>query len=63
LGNHQIAQLNVARSVAPLDDPRMVGFMARRDEINALAARSQGFVWRLTGEGGSATEHGRRRKN
>jgi len=34
---HQIVQLNLARAVAPLDDPVMAGFVARLDEINALA--------------------------
>jgi len=42
--------------VAPLDDARMSDFMARLDEVNALAEASQGFVWRLTGEGGNATD-------
>jgi hypothetical protein len=56
VGTHKIAQLNVARSVAPLDDPRMAGFVARLDEVNDLAERSRGFVWRLTGEGGNATD-------
>ena len=32
-----IAQLNIARAVAPLDSPVMVEFMAALDEINALA--------------------------
>lgn len=53
---HQIAQLNVARAVAPLDDPRLAGFMALLDEVNLLAERSPGFVWRLQGEHGNATD-------
>jgi hypothetical protein len=57
VSRHELAQLNVARAVAPLDDPRMEGFMARLDEINLLAERSPGFVWRLQGPGGDATEH------
>jgi heme-degrading monooxygenase HmoA len=52
----QIAQLNVGRSVAPMDDARMAGFVARLDEINALADGSPGFVWRLQGDNGNATE-------
>ena len=37
---------------APLESPVMAGFVARLDEINALADHSPGFVWRLqTGEG------------
>jgi len=53
---HQVAQLNVARAVAPLDDPRLADFMARLDEVNALAERSPGFVWRLKGVSGNATD-------
>ena len=53
---HQLAQLNVARAVAPLDDPRMADFMALLDEVNELAERSPGFVWRLQGASGNATD-------
>jgi hypothetical protein len=51
----EIAQLNVSRAVAPLDSPALADFVARLDEINALAERSPGFRWRLQGEGGNAT--------
>lgn len=44
---HYLAQVNVALMKAPLDDPLMEGFVARLDEINALAEASEGFVWRL----------------
>jgi hypothetical protein len=50
-----IAQLNIARMRAQLDDPVMAGFVARLDEVNALADGSPGFVWRLRTEGGNAT--------
>lgn len=56
MGAFQIAQLNVGRAVAPLDDARMADFMARLDEINGLAERSKGFVWRLQTESGNATD-------
>ena len=42
-----IAQVNIARMKAPLEAPVMAGFVARLEEINALADRSPGFVWRL----------------
>lgn len=42
-----IAQINIAHARAPIDDPLMAGFVARLDEINALAESSPGFVWRL----------------
>ena len=50
-----IAQVNIARMRTPLDDPAMADFVARLDEINALADRSPGFVWRLQTETGNAT--------
>jgi hypothetical protein len=53
--DRHLAQINVARMVAPLDDPRMAEFVAQLAEINALADRSAGFVWRLQGQGGDAT--------
>jgi heme-degrading monooxygenase HmoA len=47
-----LAQVNIARMKAPLESPLLAGFVARLDEINALADGSPGFVWRLqTGEG------------
>ena len=52
---YHIAQLNIARMVAPIDSDTMSGFVARLDEINALADRYQGFVWRLQTEDGDAT--------
>jgi hypothetical protein len=50
-----IAQVNIARMNALLDDPIMAGFVARLAEINALADRSPGFVWRLQSSEGNAT--------
>jgi hypothetical protein len=41
-----LAQVNVARMVAPIDSPTMADFVALLDEINALADGSPGFVWR-----------------
>jgi hypothetical protein len=52
---HHLAQVNIARMRAPLESPVMADFVAQLDEINALAERSPGFVWRLTGEGNDAT--------
>jgi len=50
-----IAQINIARARAPMDDPLMAGFVARLDDINALADSSPGFVWRLQTGDGNAT--------
>ncbi len=51
-----LAQLNIARALAPLDDPTLADFVAALDRINALAEASPGFVWRLQDESGNATE-------
>jgi len=51
-----LAQVNVGRTVAPLNDPRLAEFMARLDEINAIAEASPGFVWRLQSDSGNATD-------
>jgi len=50
-----LAQVNIARMKEPLDSPAMAGFVARLEEINALADRSPGFVWRLQAGEGNAT--------
>jgi hypothetical protein len=39
-----LAQVNIARMKGPLESPVMASFVARLDEINALADRSPGFV-------------------
>jgi len=53
--DYQLAQVNIARMLGPLDGPVMAGFVARLDEINALADGSPGFVWRVQTAGGNAT--------
>jgi hypothetical protein len=54
VGSH-LAQVNVARSLAPLNSPRLAEFVANLVPINALADASPGFVWRLQTEAGDAT--------
>jgi Domain of unknown function (DUF3291) len=54
-GTFHIAQVNIERMLAPLDDPLLAGFVARLEEINALAESSSGFVWRLATAAGDAT--------
>lgn len=44
----QLAQLNIAESRFPMDDSRMLPFTGRINAINAMADRSDGFIWRLT---------------
>jgi heme-degrading monooxygenase HmoA len=41
-----LAQVNVAYARGDETDPVMAEFMAQLDEINTLAERSPGFVWR-----------------
>ncbi|MEM1299200.1 MAG: DUF3291 domain-containing protein [Pseudomonadota bacterium] len=47
-----LAQFNIARARWPLDDPRMAEFTNNIDRMNAVAARSPGYVWRLEDEEG-----------
>jgi hypothetical protein len=56
-GHYQLAQINIARTLAPLDDPLMEGFVAQLDEINALAEQSPGFVWRLKTDNGASSSY------
>jgi Domain of unknown function (DUF3291) len=50
-----IAQLNVARLRAPMDDPIIDDFRMNLARINALAEATPGYVWRLQDESGDAT--------
>lgn len=51
-----LAQCNIARALAPLDSDQLAGFTNRIEEINALAERQPGFVWRMVGAGNSALD-------
>jgi len=53
---YHLAQVNIARMLAPLTDPLMAGFVAELDAINALADNSPGFLWRLQTSEGNATD-------
>jgi hypothetical protein len=55
MARYNIAQVNIGRIRAELDDPVMAGFVSRLDDINALADSSTGFVWRLIESQGNAT--------
>ena len=50
-----LAELNIGKFSYPTSDPRMAGFMDNLDRVNAIAERSQGFVWRLKGDNNNAT--------
>lgn len=53
---YHVAQINVARFRLPKDHPTNVPFMAALDHVNAMADASDGFIWRLVGDGGNATD-------
>lgn len=50
LSGFHLAQLNVARARAPIEDPSMAEFAARLEAVYAEAERAPGFVWRLRAE-------------
>jgi hypothetical protein len=55
MSEYHIAQINIARMLAPVTDPIMAEFVAQLPPINELADQSPGFVWRLQSESGDAT--------
>jgi hypothetical protein len=54
--SYQLAQINVARLIAPIDNPKIAEFVAQLEPINSLADAAPGFVWRLKSESGNATD-------
>src|SRR5215831_17118315 len=53
---YHLAQINIGRLIAPIDDPRIAEFVAQLAPINALADQAHGFVWRLQSASGNATD-------
>ncbi|MBW4603287.1 MAG: DUF3291 domain-containing protein [Calothrix sp. FI2-JRJ7] len=53
---YHLAQINIALMKAPLEDPVMAEFAAALEEVNAIADKSPGFVWRLQTPSGNATD-------
>jgi hypothetical protein len=51
----QLAQVNIALPLEPLDTPLLAEFVAALEPVNAAAERSPGFVWRLATEAGDST--------
>ncbi|MFJ8042531.1 DUF3291 domain-containing protein [Kitasatospora sp. NPDC096147] len=45
---HQLAQVNLARLLYPLDGPELADFVRALDPVNQLAEEANGFVWRYT---------------
>ena len=52
-----LAQINIGRIKAPLEDPSMHGFVSRLAELNALADGSDGFVWRMKDDQGDGNTY------
>ena len=52
---YHLAQFNIARMRAPLDDPLMAAFVDQLEYINSVADRAEGFVWRMQTEDGDST--------
>jgi hypothetical protein len=55
MGKFQLAQINVAQAKAEMDTDAMSRFVSRLDEINQIADKSPGFIWRLQSDDGDAT--------
>lgn len=50
-----LAQINIAKMLAPIDSPVMADFVSNLDRINQIADNSDGFVWRLKDDSNNAT--------
>lgn len=55
MARYHLAQINVGRLRASINDPLVAEFVDALDRINALADAAPGFVWRLQTEEGNAT--------
>lgn len=53
--DYHIAELNIGRLVAPVDDPRVADFVDNLTRINQLGHQTPGFVWQLLTEDGDST--------
>lgn len=53
---YELAQVNIARLKAPLDSPQLKDFVDNLEPVNADADGADGFVWRLQGDSGDATD-------
>ncbi len=50
MSKYHLAQVNIAKSLASMDDPIMQGFVDNLERINVIADASKGFIWRLKDE-------------
>jgi len=54
--NYNLAQINIAKFILPMEDPINADFINNLDRVNAIAETQPGFVWRLTGDGNNALD-------
>ena len=54
---YHLAQANIARFKAKLDDPIMKEFADFLEPVNKFAEESEGFVWRLTDDQGRSASY------
>ncbi|MFL1013553.1 DUF3291 domain-containing protein [Flavisericum labens] len=50
MSSYHLAQVNIAKRLAPMDDPIMQDFVNNVERINGIADHSEGFIWRLKDE-------------
>ncbi|WP_298237988.1 DUF3291 domain-containing protein [uncultured Algibacter sp.] len=50
MSEFHLAQVNIAKRLAPMEDPIMQDFVNNLDRINAIADKAEGFIWRLQDE-------------
>ena len=56
MSTFNLAQVNIAKRLAPMDDPIMQDFIKNVARINTIADNSEGFKWRLQDEDKDGTE-------
>ncbi len=54
--NYYLAQVNIRRLLASIDDPSIAEFVNQLDEMNQLAEDSPGFIWRMQ-DGDNSSVH------
>ncbi|GAA4808932.1 DUF3291 domain-containing protein [Litoribaculum gwangyangense] len=47
MSKFHLAQINIAKRLAPMNDPIMQDFFNNVDRINGIAENSEGYVWRM----------------
>lgn len=50
MSKRHLAQVNIAKKLAPLHDPIMQDFINNVDKMNTIADSSPGFIWRMKNE-------------